>query len=413
MGRSWYDYYAGYSAEFVEDVLEALVPSNETSLVVVDPWNGSGTTTAVAAAKGHAVVGIDRNPALVTIAKGRHLPVSSVEESLQPLRAEIVSLAKSLTGTVRRNIPEGEELQQWFTLTSVARLRALERATYKVLVDEDGPATVLEPVTASSLSSLASFFYCALFTITRQLTASFRTSNPTWIRSAQSESSKVEVSWSRLEKRFEDVLDTLIARLSIPARAEANTSLFEGSAEKMSLSSPADVILTSPPYCTRIDYVVATKPELAIMGNDAFDMHQLRGEMLGSPLTAGIQLDPSQLWGEIASEFLQKVYAHKSKAAKTYYYRYYLAYLDGLYRSLDRLSASTKEGGTIGLVVQDSYFKDVHLDLPAIVAECGGSFGREASRLDFSVARTKAVIHPGSRAYRKQFGATESLVILE
>ena len=34
-----------------------------------------------------------------------------------------------------------------------------------------------------------------------------------------------------------------------------------------------DCILTSPPYCTRIDYAIATMPELAVLGysNNEFD----------------------------------------------------------------------------------------------------------------------------------------------
>ena len=87
----WYGYYAGYSADFVRDTLATIVDSDtESSMRVLDPWNGSGTTTAVAAAQGYEAVGLDRNPALVTIAKARHLSLGSVRESLEPLLAEVI-----------------------------------------------------------------------------------------------------------------------------------------------------------------------------------------------------------------------------------------------------------------------------------------------------------------------------------
>lgn len=409
---AWYDYYAGYSVDFVSDVLAAFSTRTKPSLVL-DPWNGSGTTTAVAANAGHASVGMDLNPALVTIAKARHLSVSSLDESLQPLRAEIISLAKSLTPEIRRSDPDGDELASWFTPTAAARLRALERATHRILVDEDSSTTLLEPTASSSLSSLSAFYYCALFTITRKLTSTFRSSNPTWVRRAKSEQERVEVSWATLDRMVRQAIDTLASRLTISAADSPAASLTEGSVETLTVNRRADLVLTSPPYCTRIDYVVATRPELALLGLDASDMTSLRKKMLGSPLTKGVELKPDTKWGEVAVRFLRGVHAHDSKAAQTYYYRYYLAYLNGLSNSLERIDRATKRAGTICLVVQDSYFKDIHFDLPAIVAELGVSQGRPARRLDFPVQRTKAAIHPASREYRDTFEAVESLVILE
>ena len=61
---SWYRYYAGYSAGFVEQVLKESAP---TARLVLDPWNGTGTTTVVAASKRVAAIGFDVNPALVVV----------------------------------------------------------------------------------------------------------------------------------------------------------------------------------------------------------------------------------------------------------------------------------------------------------------------------------------------------------
>jgi DNA modification methylase len=44
-----------------------------------------------------------------------------------------------------------------------------------------------------------------------------------------------------------------------------------------------DLVVTSPPYCTRIDYAVATSPELALLGcSMKKDLKALTG---GEPLT--------------------------------------------------------------------------------------------------------------------------------
>ncbi|CAM5191583.1 site-specific DNA-methyltransferase (cytosine-N(4)-specific) OS=Lysinibacillus sphaericus OX=1421 GN=LS41612_06985 PE=3 SV=1 [Lysinibacillus sphaericus] len=44
-------------------------------------------------------------------------------------------------------------------------------------------------------------------------------------------------------------------------------SLYEGDSKQMIFSDcTADNIITSPPYLTRIDYAVSTKPELLFLG---------------------------------------------------------------------------------------------------------------------------------------------------
>ena len=48
----------------------------------------------------------------------------------------------------------------------------------------------------------------------------------------------------------------------------------------------ADLILGSPPYCTRIDYVISTLPELAVLGYCNEDLAVLRASMLGTPTMA-------------------------------------------------------------------------------------------------------------------------------
>jgi hypothetical protein len=409
----WYGYYAGYSAAFVRDTLATLVKSGSSNTIrVLDPWNGSGTTTAVAAAQGYETIGLDRNPALVTIAKARHLSLSSVKESLEPLLAEVITIAKSLTRKVRDNA-DNEELSLWFGDTSAARLRATERAIHRVLVDDDTSEILVEPVDPVSLSPLASFFYCILFTGVRHFTAPFRTSNPTWIRSAKTESERLEVEWPVIEAHLVQAMNDLADRLidSMPDTPPP-FHLYEGSVEKLKLNRKADIVVSSPPYCTRIDYVVATKPELVVLGNDAADIDHLRRQMLGTPLTEKDGLEVKKEWGSTATKFIDAATAHDSKAAGTYYRNYYLAYLRDLYKSLGSIDNATKQRGVIGLVVQDSYFKDIHFDLPTILTEMGRSIGRSSERLDFYVGRTKAAIHPGARVYRQTFSATESLIVL-
>ncbi|MGH8417671.1 MAG: DNA methyltransferase [Pseudomonas sp.] len=62
--KSLYKYYAGFSEEFVESAISRSLLQFElnTSLLVLDPWNGSGTTTHFCSKVGTSSIGLDRNP---------------------------------------------------------------------------------------------------------------------------------------------------------------------------------------------------------------------------------------------------------------------------------------------------------------------------------------------------------------
>lgn len=66
--KAKYQYYAGFANEFVADILEKYATPGAR---VLDPWNGSGTTTSVCAVQGYQSVGIDINPATIPVAWSR------------------------------------------------------------------------------------------------------------------------------------------------------------------------------------------------------------------------------------------------------------------------------------------------------------------------------------------------------
>ena len=68
---NWYPYYAGYAQGFVSDVIDFL--NIKTNQIILDPWNGSGTTTQVAAQKNIMSYGFDINPVMVTVSKSKIL----------------------------------------------------------------------------------------------------------------------------------------------------------------------------------------------------------------------------------------------------------------------------------------------------------------------------------------------------
>ena len=63
--NDWYSYYAGYSDEFVYEYLKKYAKKNS---VILDPWNGTGTTTLCCFMLGIECIGIDLNPVMNVVA---------------------------------------------------------------------------------------------------------------------------------------------------------------------------------------------------------------------------------------------------------------------------------------------------------------------------------------------------------
>jgi DNA modification methylase len=63
----YFPYYAGYPQAFADRLIKSA--NLDESAMILDPWNGSGTTTFSASRLGLASVGIDLNPVMSIVAR--------------------------------------------------------------------------------------------------------------------------------------------------------------------------------------------------------------------------------------------------------------------------------------------------------------------------------------------------------
>jgi tRNA G10 N-methylase Trm11 len=198
-------------------------------------------------------------------------------------------------------------------------------------------------------------------------------------------------------------------------RRAVTTSLKVASSTSLPLlDRVVDFVLTSPPYCTRIDYAMATAIELAVLGyGSSGGLGALRRQLIGTSTVPAEVPEASAAWGPSCCEFMQKVAGHRAKASGTYYYKNHAQYFTSISQSLAELGRVLNPGGTCVLVAQDSYYKDVHNDLPQIFVEMASAHGLKlVRREDFRLAATMARVNPRARQYRSRFNATESVLCL-
>ncbi len=405
---AWYKYYPCFSEDFADSVLRSSCLKEDQW--VLDPWNGSGTTTSKAQCLGHNSYGYDLNPVMLVVAKARSL---STEEypSLRPLLADICR--KSLKAV---DVSSTDPLLSWLVPDSVSHLRGIEAAIQRLLID-DVRHSSLKTFGVERISDLAAFFYVALFRTLRRILDSFFSSNPTWVKRPREPRRRLQPDRAAVRAVFraeaEKMLLFPVDRLNpcVPGKKV----LAIASSESLPLSDAAvDLVLSSPPYCTRIDYAVATSVELAALGyaeDDEFG--RLRRALIGNTTVPEEISEPSDSWGPTCLRFLTTLYQHNAKASSTYYYKNHFQYFRSIYRSLSETSRVLRTGALCVLVVQDSYYKDIHNDLPKVIVEMGAHCGLHVrGKYDFPLSRTMAGINPRAGEYRSSFNAVESVVVM-
>ena len=206
-----------------------------------------------------------------------------------------------------------------------------------------------------------------------------------------------------------------LKQASLNSRDVGTTRISLGNTTNLNFAATADLVITSPPYCTRIDYTAATRVELAIAEHLLPESREaISRQMLGTTKVPETIVFPKDTWGEKCLTFLDKVTVHGSKASAGYYYKTHVDYFDKLSTSIHQVSAALKPKALAILVVQDSYYKEIHNDLAGITMEMALRSGLTLKRReDYCQPNPLSSINSRARSYRKSVGAIESVLCFE
>src|SRR5262249_55396125 len=158
------------------------------------------------------------------------------------------------------------------------------------------------------------------------------TSNPTWTKLPHNPQSRLTVEPNALNSVFKGEIDAMISAMDEElfdgSRAKDQDRLEQASSDALPVDDcSVDLILSSPPYCTRIDYAVATMPELGLLGYGSDQgFAELRRRLIGTSTVPKLAPPATPEWGPTCNGFLERVESHPSKASKTYYLKSHLQY---------------------------------------------------------------------------------------
>lgn len=356
---------------------------------MLDPWNGSGTTTGNAYRLGIRSLGFDLNPVMVAVAKASLFSAYD-RPSLLPLGQAILDQAK-----VRNREPDdADPLCKWLSPESASIVRAIEAEINHTLISHDSYLFLSSEESLERLTPVAAFFYIALFRFTRRLLANFVPSNPTWVKKPETPQHRKRPSQDTIYRAFIEEVSLVSAGVGqlelLAPREESEANIRLGNATQLDMpNSSVQAVVTSPPYCTRIDYAVATAIELALLRFDESTFDLLRRSLMGTSTVMPEQGTVDIEWGATCNTFLDHLYCHSSKASKTYYFKSHIQYFHSLQKSISELSRVLEVGGACVMVVQDSYYKEIHNDVAAITTEMAARRGLDlVRRQDFPSNRS-------------------------
>jgi DNA modification methylase len=402
--ESWFPYYAGYSPEFVEATLECL--ATDPRARVLDPWNGSGTTTAVADRFGCNAIGFDINPVAVLVASARLVRAQDALHT-EGLVQEI--LAKADQGSESK---ASDPLTPWLSRQIRCRYRAIERSILDLLASRNGRR--VDP-TKDAMPPLASFLLLCLIRAAKKYVHKADNSNPTWSQPKRAgRASPDSLDSAFIKMVAQSAVDTEKELLESCTRQTGSYSRLADSRYLPLESSSVDSVITSPPYCTRLDYAKATEFELAAIGvasNDAFH-RLLRESAMGTNLIRkSTDIAPTNQLPKDVVRLLQQIKSHDSKASAGYYLKHYSQYFEDAQRSIKEISRVLKSSGTAIFVVQSSYYKEIPIPLGELFVSMAKQAGMNSKVVTkFPVNKVLTTLNTRSTKYLRNREYSECVV---
>lgn len=397
----WHPYYAGYAEQFVADALDVLAAPGD---LVLDPWNGSGTTTYIAQRKGYPSLGVEINPIMTIHAQAKTLSLPSRTVHIRQQTTTIIDRAR---GKLTNHALDSQAIRDWVPTEPLTALLALRSAIYECTPTAPPPAFIRPVLPPSQQQStgptpLQAFYLSALFQTLRKVGKFEKGSNPTWLVINDTvTSTPAEKVLAIFKQRVSQMLtDLQKARATSPEPIAATWNL-QGNAKALPIAAASvDAIITSPPYCTRIDYAVSTKPELLLLGKAEMGVDTLRRATMGAPVIVDKTLTPHEDWGATCRAVLEQIRDHSSKASRSYYYPIFVQYFTDAVAALQEIKRVLKPNASAAVVVQSSYYKEVEVPLGEIYTEMGQHLGLTAEIARREVIRQHfAHINTPSREY--------------
>jgi hypothetical protein len=340
----WFRYSAGFSAEWVEQLLKDWkLDSNQ---LVLDPFAGSGTVSITCEKLGLTSIGVEAHPVVARICQAKLYWATSVERFAK-LAEQISHDARHMK---RENLEHPILIQRSFDPELLAYLDALKSAWH--LNNDQSPASELVWLAITAILRSCSKSGTAQWQYILPNKTKKKVLHPEIAFQQQVKMMKFDMQW--MQSQTNKSYATLIAG---DARSFGKA-----------LDKEVDAVITSPPYANNYDYADALRFEMTFWGevNGWGDIHdkvrqhlmvsssqhsskeRLRAdELLSSPILESIRPELTEVVNRLAIE-------RESHGGKKHYHTMVAAYCRDIALVLQELRAVCRPGAHMCWVIGDS-----------------------------------------------------------
>lgn len=370
----WVPWVAGFSSDFVRDVLNRYL---DGSGIVLDPFAGVGTTLIEALLLGHQAIGFEINPyaALACKTKVEAYQVDVEEFSKEILRFQNFCREKSRSDyEPKSKPPAGFKTRSPFYSPSVL---------HKVLVVQD----FINDIEDNRLRDLFRLAFAA--TMVHYSNYSYEPSLGRRASAGKEDIEDFPVTRSISNKLSEMAKDIAWFQAHIPPH-EAKAQIINGSFfQYQTYMSPAsvDLIVTSPPYLNNYHYNRNTRPQLYWLGyvKQPKDLKPLEASNFGKYWQtvrdqARVDLEFSLPDTDLAEQLqtLREINPHRGVYGGRGWANYTASYFNDCYKFVQGINYVLKPGGIALVVIGNSI-------LQGILIPTDQYFGRIAELADLEL----------------------------
>jgi DNA modification methylase len=361
----WYDYVQGFDPELATRKIREHVAAEEG--VVFDPFCGSGTTLVAAQFLGHQAIGVDANPLMCLVCEAK----TTWDAPIGQLKSRAADLLSMLEQKLAAGPGDGEpacaipmkSVNKWFLPSVLREVLAVHELLRQLPVTDRRVKNLLRMAYAKAMFESSQVSMCPGITFVKKPRPPLRVTLKR----------KLSTIASDLE---------LLRGLDLHKRPKARVHL--GDARSLGgvvASDSVDLIFTSPPYPTDIEYTRQTRAELYVLDfiETMDDVRAIKKRMVrGSPKNIYKSDNNEQLVANYT--MVQDVSAaiHELTKDKNWgwdYARTVREYFGDMLVCLQECLRVLKPGGWALLVVGDQTCKGVRIPATDVLSEIGRDLG--------------------------------------
>lgn len=390
----WFYYKEGFSPNLVSKAIDNVGVGKDE--IILDPFNGSGTTTLTASMLGHKSVGVEVNPftSFLSSAKEKNADNAIFRPIQEKLLAACSKGADSnLIGY--STFSYKKDLDKWLFNKNV--LRAFEGGwKFASKIKDRDIQQILKLALITTAMDNCNAIKDGKCLRYRDTWKSYKYNNPSFCASLENKLSTIE----------KDVNEKPIGVRSRIISGDVRQILkTETEMEKFKLC------ITSPPYLNTFDYTDIYRPELFLgkFVRDTQELYELRLKTVRSHIQARWTLPTRSDFGLIYQQTMAHVLKNEEALMDKYIPVMIQAYFEDMTNILTLLKQKADKGAQVWLIVSNSAYADLEVPVDLIIGDIGSKNGWNLKEIGVlrKVQKRKTKHSPSITELR------ESLIIFE